>query len=239
MALVMSGLVRVECDAGRLALGPSDLFFAPPGSRARLAPEPGSALSAFSFRPSLVDAFASESSMGIVVQALASKAPRTRRLQGADLEEASFLFSFIARRAGDARAASLPSLRLEVMGLLALLGDAPTPGSSPSRRFRSEDLRLYIEERYAEQFSLDDLGERFGHNPSYVSRTFSQETGSTIVEYLNRVRIRKSCALLKRSSSSVLEIAYAVGYNSLSHFNQNFRRIMGMSPREYRCRSRT
>lgn len=57
-------------------------------------------------------------------------------------------------------------------------------------------------------------------------------------EYLNRIRIQKSCLFLKRSSMSIVEIAFSVGYNNLSHFNRYFRRIMGMSPREYRNRSK-
>lgn len=42
--------------------------------------------------------------------------------------------------------------------------------------------------------------------------------------------------LLKRTSLGVLEIALSVGYNNLSHFNRYFRRLVGMSPREYRVR---
>ncbi len=94
----------------------------------------------------------------------------------------------------------------------------------------------YIDERYSDRFSLADLARRFSLDPAYLSRAFSKETGSTVVEYVNKVRIRKSYALLKRSRSSVLDIALAVGYNSLSHFNNYFRRIMGTSPREFRNR---
>ena len=48
------------------------------------------------------------------------------------------------------------------------------------------------------------------------------------------VRIQKSCLLLKRSDMPILDVAYAVGYNNISFFNRYFRKIMKMSPREYR-----
>jgi AraC-like DNA-binding protein len=94
----------------------------------------------------------------------------------------------------------------------------------------------YIEDRYADQLTLGEMARRFGLNPSYLSRAFRKETGFTIVEYVNKVRIRRSCLLLKHSDAGILDIALAVGYNSLSHFNQYFRRVMGMSPREFRRR---
>ncbi len=55
-----------------------------------------------------------------------------------------------------------------------------------------------------------------------------------MVESINRARIQKGCQLLKRSQATIVEIAMAVGYNNLSHFNRYFRRIVGMSPRDYR-----
>ena len=111
-------------------------------------------------------------------------------------------------------------------------------GNAGPARFRIEEAADYIRERYAEELSLPELASHFGFNPSYFSRLFARQTGMHVFEYLNRIRIRKSCLLLKRTSMSILEIAFSVGYNSLSHFNRYFRRIMEMSPREYRGRGK-
>ena len=51
-----------------------------------------------------------------------------------------------------------------------------------------------------------------------------------MVDYVNAVRVQKSCNLLKRTQTPVLEIAFFVGYHSLSHFNLIFRRLTGLSP---------
>jgi AraC-like DNA-binding protein len=176
----------------------------------------------------------------LVVETLAATAPRLALLDPDDLEEALSLFPFLERE-GDV-ASRLPIIRLKVLELLLLLGADRGGGRDPAAeakpRFRAAQLMAYIEERYAESFSLDDLAARFALNPSYLSRAFKADSGYTIVEYVNKVRIQRSCVLLKRSSASILDIALAVGYNSLSHFNHYFRRITGSSPREFRSRSR-
>jgi AraC family transcriptional regulator, melibiose operon regulatory protein len=150
------------------------------------------------------------------------------------------------REAEARREPYLPIARLKVTELIFLLDRArdtdaaapPSEGSKAPARFRAEELMRYIDERYSDQLTLGDLAQRFGLNPSYLSRAFHKETGFTIVEQVNKIRIQKSCVLLKRSRSSILDIAFAVGYNSLSHFNKHFRRTMGMSPREFRNRGK-
>jgi AraC-like DNA-binding protein len=175
-----------------------------------------------------------------VVETLAATAPRLALLGSDDLEEALSLFPFLERSGADAR--GLPIIRLKVLELILLLGADRLGSRSLSEeakpRFKAAELMAYIEERYAESFSLDDLASRFALNPSYLSRAFKADSGYTIVEYVNKVRIQRSCVLLKRSSSSILDIALAVGYNSLSHFNHYFRRMTGSSPREFRNQSR-
>jgi AraC-like DNA-binding protein len=239
---VRKGAIRAEYDGGRATLLAGSLFLAPPGSRLRTREGALSIYASFCFGPSLVDAFASESTMDRVVDILACPRPRFARLEGRDLEEAEAVFAFLEREASEARAGYLPIIRLKVMELVLLLGREGASGAPPPKGrvvpFKAEELQRLIEERYAERLSLDDLAAHFGLNPAYLSRAFRKESGSTIVEYVNKVRIRKSCLLLKKTESSILDIALSVGYNNLSHFNRFFRRSLGMSPREYRSRSR-
>jgi AraC-like DNA-binding protein len=237
---VRKGALRAEYDGGGATLLAGSLFLAPPGSRLRTREGAGAIHSSFCFGPSLVDAFASESTMDRVVDILACPKPRFARLEGRDLEEAAAVFAYLEREASEARPAYLPIIRLKVMELVLLLGRegiAP-PAKGRVAPFKAVELERLIEERYAERLSLDDLAAHFSLNPAYLSRAFKKESGSTIVEYVNKVRIRKSCLLLKKTESSILDIALSVGYNNLSHFNRFFRRSLGMSPREYRSRSR-
>ena len=139
-----------------------------------------------------------ESTMDRVVETLACDAPRFARLEGIDLEEASAVFAFLEREVAQERPDYLPIIRLKVMELVLLLVRERAPSASPDKaaRFRAEDLELFIEERYAERLSLDKLATNFGLNPAYLSRAYRTQSGRTIVEYVNHVRIRKSCPFL-------------------------------------------
>jgi AraC-like DNA-binding protein len=92
----------------------------------------------------------------------------------------------------------------------------------------------FIYEKYSDSLTLNAIAGHFGLNPSYLSRIFKEETGTALFEYINKIRVQKSCMLLKRTSMTIIEIAFSVGYNNISHFNRYFRRIMKMSPREYK-----
>ncbi|MNR34343.1 HTH-type transcriptional regulator YesS [compost metagenome] len=67
-----------------------------------------------------------------------------------------------------------------------------------------------------------------------MSRVFSQETGQTFIEFLTQIRIRKAMELLKSTSSKSYEIAFLVGYNDPHYFSNLFKRITGMTPKEFR-----
>lgn len=99
-------------------------------------------------------------------------------------------------------------------------------------------VAAYIQDHFAGPLSLAELSALVGWSPAYLSRVFKAQTGESPVDYINRVRIRRACQAMDTSRLPLLEISMAVGYNSLSFFNRTFRRIHGMSPREYRERAR-
>ncbi len=126
-------------------------------------------------------------------------------------------------------------LKLEELGLL--LERALPRLCSPDLDQGASTLAqvvAYIQSHYDGEFSLHSLARLCGLTPSYFSRVFKEKTGTPVFEYINRIRVRKACVLLKRSNMSIIEIAYAVGYNNVSFFNRYFRKLNGMSPREYK-----
>jgi AraC-like DNA-binding protein len=64
---------------------------------------------------------------------------------------------------------------------------------------------------------------------------FKKVTGINFTDYLSRVRIEKSKNLLLNPNLRVSEIAYEVGFQSLTHFNRVFKKILGQAPTEYRA----
>jgi AraC family transcriptional regulator, L-rhamnose operon transcriptional activator RhaR len=92
----------------------------------------------------------------------------------------------------------------------------------------------YINSNYTSQSLLSKFCELHHYSPQYISRKFKQETGFTVSDYLQKVRIEKSCELLAGSDMSVADIAESVGYADLKFFNNLFKKMIKMSPREYR-----
>lgn len=81
--------------------------------------------------------------------------------------------------------------------------------------------------------TLDDLGREVGISGFYLSRSFSQETGMTIPQFLRRTRIERAAELIRAGSHNVSEAAFAVGYSSLGHFSKSFCEVMGVCPALY------
>ncbi|WP_174270566.1 AraC family transcriptional regulator [Shimwellia blattae] len=124
-----------------------------------------------------------------------------------------------------------------VMQIMAFLPDQPEPGLPPQRSVASRIMN-WIEEHYTRKFSLDDLSAALGLSRSYTSRVFRQQTGGGIHEYLLTRRIKRSCELLRTSGDNIDEIALAVGFSEATYFITCFRKIMGMTPLQYRKATR-
>ena len=93
----------------------------------------------------------------------------------------------------------------------------------------------YIIEHQTENLRLGHVAKAVNTSTFYFCKMFKKETGINFTDYLSRVRIEKSKNLLLNPNLRVSEIAFEVGFQSLTHFNRVFKRILGQSPTEYRC----
>ncbi len=94
--------------------------------------------------------------------------------------------------------------------------------------------RQFIDEHQAEDLSLAEVAKAVNCSTFYFCKMFKKTTGLHFTEYLARVRIEKAKNLLLNPNLRISEIAYEVGFQSLTHFNRVFRRLVGESPTEYR-----
>ena len=95
----------------------------------------------------------------------------------------------------------------------------------------------YILDHSAEPLTLESVAKAIGLSSGYFCRLFSERVGVTFLEYLNRLRIRKSRnMLLNDPEKTIIEIALEVGYGSYSNFYRSFMNIEGISPAEFRKR---
>lgn len=121
---------------------------------------------------------------------------------------------------------------LEIL-LLMLRRIIPQENRRPKSSAVWETL-AYVDSNYQGNVTLGAFCEKKHYSVPYISRRFKQETGLTVREYLQKVRIEKSCELLADSDMRISEIAQAVGYEDIKFFNQVFKRLMKMPPGEYR-----
>jgi len=94
--------------------------------------------------------------------------------------------------------------------------------------------KQFIEENKTEDISMRDVAKVVNVSTFYFCKMFKKATGLTFTEYLSQVRISKAKNLLLNPNLRISEIAYDIGYQSLTHFNRTFHRIVGQSPTAYR-----
>jgi two-component system response regulator YesN len=91
----------------------------------------------------------------------------------------------------------------------------------------------YISDNYAANISLESTASALNLNPSYLSRLFKEETQMTFTEYINRVRIKKSCMLMESGAFALKQISSEVGFLSYTYFFKVFKSMTGMTPQAY------
>ena len=97
----------------------------------------------------------------------------------------------------------------------------------------------YIQKNYHdESISLHSIAKEVNVSPNHLSAIFSQETGETFINYVTRIRLEHAKILLKTANIRTSEVGYEVGYNDTHYFSHVFKKNVGMTPKEYRNRSR-
>jgi len=95
----------------------------------------------------------------------------------------------------------------------------------------------YIDKHYMEQVHLDEMAAACSFSETHFRRLFVEYMNMTPMEYLNLVRIRQACELMKKTNCTMEEVAVRTGYTAVSTFNRNFRKIVGTSPYQYKKNS--
>lgn len=93
----------------------------------------------------------------------------------------------------------------------------------------------FIQQHQTENLRLSHVAKAVNTSTFYFCKMFKKVTGINFTDYLSRVRIEKSKHLLLNPNLRVSEIAFEVGFQSLTHFNRVFKKILGQSPTEYRA----
>ncbi len=130
-----------------------------------------------------------------------------------------------------AQSKDIPSVRelatSEMLELSEVIQNIPTNRSE----HLVDKVKIYIREKYHEQFDTSDLAQQVSVSESYMRRKFKKDTKQTINQYLSEYRIEQAKILL--ATMSVTDTAFSVGFNDANYFSTVFKKITGLSPTHY------
>ena len=98
----------------------------------------------------------------------------------------------------------------------------------------TKSVITYVEQNFSQDFSLSELGKALSYNKNYLCTVFSKETGYSIVDYLNFVRIRYAVIFFVFYGQDVFTTFESNGFTNASHFSRTFKAMVGLAPRSFR-----
>lgn len=94
----------------------------------------------------------------------------------------------------------------------------------------------YMNENIEKRLALSDIAAYTGYSPSYISSLFRRSTDSAPLAYFNKLKVQHACQMLDSTSLHINQICHKVGFDDCYYFSRLFRKVMGMSPLQYRNR---
>ncbi|MEF3301963.1 AraC family transcriptional regulator [Paenibacillus sp. GYB003] len=97
----------------------------------------------------------------------------------------------------------------------------------------TDNVIAYLESHLGDDITLDQICSAFSIGKTQLSILFKSKTGSSVIEYMNQLKIEKAKAYIREDIYNLTEIAELLGYNSLHYFSKHFKKVTGASPSEY------
>ena len=95
-------------------------------------------------------------------------------------------------------------------------------------------VQEYLSENYMKNLTSEDVARELYYNQSYFCRLFKSHFGTSFLEYLSMYRISLAKTMLENPSAKVSEVSEAVGFMDSAYFSRCFKRLVGISPSEYK-----
>lgn len=119
----------------------------------------------------------------------------------------------------------------------------PAPGKTKPGRLllqagglnKMELMACIVAQRYTEPLTIAEVSKEVGLHPNYAMNLFKKVFGTTLVDYLTHHRVSHAQRLLVTTDEKMIDVAFSSGFNSVSRFNEAFRRVCGCTPRRYRA----
>ena len=146
--------------------------------------------------------------------------------------EGAYFHTGVLTRKRYASVVRLLSIFAQHLGLVANQVAIRAANAEPPAVARA---RAFLREHRRENLALGDVARAVNMSTFYFCKTFKKATGFTFTDYLSRVRIEQARELLLNPNLRISEVAFEAGFQSLTHFNRTFHRLLAQSPTEYRA----
>ena len=113
-----------------------------------------------------------------------------------------------------------------------------------SNKERTDDSNVidnvlhYMKENIERNLTFNELTDYIGYSPSHFSSLFKQQTGHSPLSYFNLLKVQQACFMLDQTGMKINQISYKLGISDTFYFSRIFKKIMGMSPKQYRYRQK-
>ena len=129
-------------------------------------------------------------------------------------------------------------IRASIHALVVAVNKLPqVAGNEGSKDERLTAMLNFIQNNY-QTVTLESMAEQFHLSEPYISKYIKDKSSKTFGEHVAHIRMKRAKTLLKNGNMTVENIAYAVGYQNVEHFNRTFKKIFDMTPIHYRNTSR-
>jgi len=140
---------------------------------------------------------------------------------------------------GEQTQLSLCHLKHSILGILFTLVDMIKENSQANKETMNNSLIIseiqnYIEKNLTADLSLKALAHIAGFDPFYFHKLFKKHTGTSLHSYINHIRLRKACKLLKEGKTATA-VADELGFPSLFYFSRFFKRMIGIPPARWQA----
>lgn len=114
------------------------------------------------------------------------------------------------------------------------LCEAFTDDKQCRRHYLVDNCCKYISEHISQRITLQDIADTFGVSPNYMGQLFKKHMNIGINEYITNQKIAESKRLLKNTQLKIYEISEQLGFENAFYFSKVFKKITGLSPKDYR-----
>lgn len=98
---------------------------------------------------------------------------------------------------------------------------------------RMNHIYKYVMDNFREQISVEDIANMVHMTTTSFCRFFKQRTNKPFIQYVNEIRVGYACKLLLEEKYNISQIAYESGFENLSNFNKQFKKIKNLTPRQF------